>query len=40
MVNMDYTEFGVSCFDMLRKTFENYFFSINMLGNVYARIVD
>ena len=30
------TEFGVSCFDILRKTFENYFFSINMLGNVYA----
>ena len=30
------TEFGVSCFDAARKTFENYFFSTNMLGNVYA----
>lgn len=30
------TEYGVSCFDISRKTFENYFFSTNMLGNVYA----
>lgn len=30
------TEYGVSRFDMEQKTFENYFFSENILGNVYT----
>lgn len=30
------TEYGVSCFNPELRTFENYFFSNNMLGNVYS----
>ena len=30
------TEYGVSCFDTKSKTFENYFFSQYIMGNVYS----
>lgn len=30
------TEYGISCFNPAARTFENYFFSSNMLGNVYS----
>lgn len=30
------TEYGISCFNPEAGTFENYFFSSNMLGNVYS----
>ena len=30
------TEYGISCFDRETKLFENYFFSTNVLGNIYT----
>jgi signal transduction histidine kinase/ligand-binding sensor domain-containing protein/DNA-binding response OmpR family regulator len=30
------TEYGISCFDPVGRTFENFFFSVHTLGNVYS----